>query len=87
MAELTPPGFDNMVRVFPSWDFKSSHVPFTIHSVLRPLWPIQPRLVNDWAERHSSHHRQHWKQLDGIPFPVRVVFLCVGSDLVWRRHT
>jgi hypothetical protein len=58
MAELTPPGFDNMVHpVVPL-----RHVPaLTPIAVLRAVWALEPRQLDDRAECDPSDHRLVWK--------------------------
>ena len=55
MAELSPPGFDNMVRQLvthqPHFNF------FVIEiTVLRTLRTLKPCLVYGWTERDPSNH-------------------------------
>lgn len=56
MAELTPPGFDNMV-LRRHLSIVSFHL---IRLVLRPLRLVKPCLVHDWTQRDSEDHRRHW---------------------------
>lgn len=71
MAELTPPGFENMVR--DRIARKLTRV-FSIlirsHAVLWPVRTIKPRFIYDRTERHSGYNRQYRQQLEGIPVPL-----------------
>ena len=70
MAELTPPGFDNMVRTR-SFDPTGGSEKHT--AVLRAVRAVEPRIVHDWTQCHPGHHRQDGRQLEGIPVPLRAV--------------
>ena len=74
MAELAPPGFDNMVRLSPSHPLHPSR-PTTkpTPTVLRPLRSFESRLFDDRAERDPGDHQQHTEQLEGVPVPLRDV--------------
>ena len=70
MAELSPPGFDNMVSVF--------HIPPTLSRrlevallVLRLVRPFEQGFQHDRPEHHPGHNRSFWKQLERFPLPLR----------------
>jgi len=54
MAEVSPPGFDNMVRPVPVF-----RPQFHSNSNLAVLWvvrSIQPGIVHHWTDRDSGDH-------------------------------
>jgi hypothetical protein len=55
MAELSPPGFDNMVRPSPSPDALSK---WGKNLVLWFIRAVESRIVNDRAERDPIDHQQ-----------------------------
>jgi len=84
MAELSPPGFDFMVRAIPQITIAISHG-FS-DAVLWPLRVDESRVVDRWAERDTGYHRQNWKYLAGLPVLVCDVPSVKPSHLVCCGH-
>ena len=91
MAELTPPGFDNMVgslSLHPPKQKTTSRALSCSHlltcTVFWPLRPLESRVVDDRAERDTSDHRPHGRQLAGVPVPIRALRRGEHRHLVWR---
>lgn len=88
MAELTPPGFENMVR--PPNAFRSKRLTrdlYSGHHMFGPLvlWIvriIEPCIIHDWAECDPSNHQQHRRQLERLPFSLRTLRRSEPCDLV-----
>ena len=64
MAELSPPGFDNMVRprIIPSLDLDRPYhltpsFQTKINAVLRFIRTLEPRIVDDRSERNPGDHQ------------------------------
>ncbi|KIJ31432.1 hypothetical protein M422DRAFT_266807 [Sphaerobolus stellatus SS14] len=59
MAELTPPGFDNMARIVNQLGddlIMLCHTHFSTCAVLRIIWPVKSRLKYDRTDFNSSYH-------------------------------
>ena len=99
MAELSPPGFDNMVRSFLQIQiYRTTYRPcprprFVPNqkikikiAVLRLIRALEPRIVDDWPKRDSSYYQQVGQQLGRLPLLVRPLHLRKFGHLVRRGH-
>jgi hypothetical protein len=83
MAELTPPGYDNMACISTLFYM----CPVVIQSPV--FWLVrtfESCIVDDRTYRDSSHHRQVRQQLEGFPVPVRSLLQRIPDNLVWYRR-
>ena len=93
MAELSPPGFDFMVRAV--------HRLAIVHAlsdvrgcgtrcgsaVLRLVWNDKSRVVDCRTERDSGDHRQNGKHLAGLPVPICDMRRTDSYHVVGSRRT
>jgi hypothetical protein len=91
MAELSPPGFDNMVRTLPQIQTERAHLTrFDLAFVpkkpvvLRLIRTLEPRIVDDRPECDSGGHQQYGQQLGRLPLLVRSLRLRESGHLVRR---
>lgn len=79
MAELTPPGFDNMVCPYILTYILLDNVCILVLWAIRSL---QPCLIHDRTQCHPGHHRQDGEQLDGVSISVCDLYSCFTDHLV-----
>jgi len=85
IAELSPPGFDNMVRLTDPFSVLFLAVAIVINggttnAVLRVLRFVEVRVIHDRAKRDPGDHRPLGQQLERLP-----VLVC-GLHLRESRH-
>jgi len=79
MAELSPAGFNNMVRLTDSFLFSSRGLQMRTQpiAVLRPVRAVELCIVHDRAKRDPGNKSDNNR--DGFPFPFA---LCTSASLV-----
>jgi len=83
MAELTPPGFDNMVRTVSQFSPMILFVNLIGEmQVLQPLRIVEHLIVDDRTKRNPGDHQQVRKQLGRIPVLISSLHLRQSGYLV-----